>query len=188
MKRMLFFTVALTLTLSSCGGEDKPVKKHEIYEVRAIGVLSTSEYTVGKIIKLEDEGEWYKWGQRKILMSCKAKIKAGIDLNKLKEEDFKVDGKRIEILLPPPEIISFEMNPDQIKTEMQDISGFRADFTQVEKNRILQLGEQSIRKDLEQLNILRDAENNAIAFLTDFYKGLGYEEIKIHGTKEDKRD
>lgn len=181
----LFLAVAVVLT--GCGTDDAPVSHKDVYEIRTIGTLSTSEYTVGKIIKLNDEGEWYKWGDRKILISCKAKIKAGVNLTKLKPEDIKVNGKKIEIQLPAPEIISFEMNPEQIKTEMVDVSGFRGDFSQQEKNRILRLGEKSIREDMKQLNILSDAETNAIVFLTDFYANLGFEEIIIHGTKQDKR-
>lgn len=182
--RTLLPGLFLFLALASCGTDDTPVSRQEIYDVRTIGMLSTSEYTVGKIIRLNDKGEWYKFGERKILLSCKAKIKAGVNLNNLKDGDIQVKGKRIEIQLPPPEIISFEMNPDQIKTEMVDITGFRADFTQAEKNTILQLGEKAIRKDIGQLNILNDAQTNAIAFLTDFYKTLGFEEIIIHGTKK----
>ncbi|MES2556157.1 MAG: DUF4230 domain-containing protein [Bacteroidota bacterium] len=182
-----YLLLALVVALNSCGTDDTPVSHKEIFEIRTIGTLSTSEYTVSKIIKLNDVGEWYKWGDRKILISCKAKIKAGVNLNKLKADDIKVTGKKIEIQLPPAEIISFEMNPDQIKTEMVDVSGFRGGFSQQEKNRILRLGEKSIRKDMKQLNILNDAETNAIVFLTDFYKNLGFEEIIIHGTKQDKR-
>jgi hypothetical protein len=188
MKQYVFFSFALALTLALFSCDDAPVNETEIYEVRRIGTLSTTEYTVGKIVKLDDRGEWYKWGQRKILMSCKARIKAGVNLSNIKDKDITVRGKRIEIQLPPPEIVSFEMNPDEVKTEMQDISGLRADFSQSEKNRIMRLGEKSIRKDLQQLNILRDAETNAIAFLTDFYRQLGFEEIIIHGTEKTQRD
>lgn len=186
MKQRLFLLPILALALlSRCGTDDTPVSRQEIYDVRTIGMLSTSEYTVGKIVELNDKGEWYKFGERKILLSCKARIKAGVNLNRLKDGDIQVKGKRIEIQLPPPEIISFEMNPDQIKTEMTDISGFRADFTQEEKNAILQKGEQAIRRDMTtELNILNDAEVNAIAFLKDFYTTLGFEEIIIHGTKK----
>lgn len=183
---VLFFGLII-LAVTACGTDDSPVRNSEIYEIRSVGTLSTSEYTVSKIIKLNDKGEWYSWGDRKILISCKAKIKAGVNLNRLAPEDLTVEGKKITIELPEAEIISFEMNPDQIKTEMVDVSGFRAEFSQQEKNKILQLGEKSIRKDLKQLNILKDAETNAIVFLTDFYKNLGFEEIIIHGKKQDKR-
>lgn len=188
MKQIGYWMMGVSLlALFSCGTDDQPLRNSEIYEIRSIGTLSTSEYTVSKIIKLNDKGEWYTWGDRKILISCKAKIKAGVNLNRLAPEDIKVEGKKITIELPEAEIISFEMNPDQIKTEMVDVSGFRANFSQHEKNHILQLGEKSIRKDLKQLNILQDAETNAIVFLTDFYKNLGFEEIIIHGTKQEKR-
>jgi hypothetical protein len=187
MKQTITCLIVVLALLSSCGTDDTPVSNKEIFEIRSIGTLSTSEYTVGKIIKLNDEGEWYHWGDRKILISCKAKIKAGVNLNNLKAEDIKVTGKKIEIQLPPAEIISFEMNPDQIKTEMVDVSGFRGGFSQQEKNKILRLGEKSIREDMKELNIINDAETNAIVFLTDFYKNLGFEEIIIHGTKQDKR-
>lgn len=188
MKQLVFWILGISLSLlASCGTDDQPLRNSEIYEIRSIGTLSTSEYTVSKIIKLNDKGEWYTWGDRKILISCKAKIKAGVNLNRLAPEDIKVEGKKITIELPEAEIISFEMNPDQIKTEMVDVSGFRANFSQREKNHILQLGEKSIRKDLKQLNILQDAETNAIIFLTDFYKNLGFEEIIIHGKEQEKR-
>jgi hypothetical protein len=186
MNNRIFYTFFFLLLMTACGTDDSPAKESEVFEVRSIGTLSTSEYTVGKIIKLDDKGDWWKWGDRKILISCKAKIKAGVNLNKIKDSDILVDGKRIEIQLPEPEIISFEMDPDQIRTEMTDVNGFRSDFSQADKNKILQLGEKAIRKDLRQLSILSDAEANAIAFLKDFYKTLGFEEIIIHGTEQDK--
>lgn len=185
--RVMFVSLTL-LVMTACGTDDTPTRESEVFEIRSIGTLSTSEYTVGKIIKLDDQGDWWKWGDRKILISCKARVKAGVNLNKIKDSDILVDGDRIEVQLPEPEIISFEMDPDKIKTEMTDISGFRSDFSQSDKNRILQLGEKAIRKDLKHLSILSDAEANAVAFLKDFYKSLGFGEIIIHGTQQDKRD
>ena len=41
--------------LLSCG-DSAPVEEVEVFQIRNIGTLSTSEYTVGKVIKLT--GEW----------------------------------------------------------------------------------------------------------------------------------
>lgn len=186
MKSWLFLSL-ITLLLASCGDE-KEVHETEIYEIRSIGTLSTTEYTLGKIIQWNDEGEWYKYGDRKILLSCKATVKAGVNLNTIKESDIQVDGKKITIQLPPPEIVSFEMDPDLIRTEMTDVNGFRSEFTQVDKSKVLQKGEESIRKDLQKLNILDEAEQNAKIFIVDFYKNLGFEQVIVHETPKDKRN
>lgn len=186
MKNCLFFTL-LVLFLASCG-EEKEVHETEIYQIRSIGTLATTEYTLGKIIQWNDEGEWYKFGDRKILLSCKATVKAGVNLNQIKESDIEVEGTKITIQLPPPEIVSFEMNPDLIRTEMTDVNGFRSDFSQVEKSKVLQKGEESIRKDLKKLHILDEAEQNAKIFIIDFYKNLGFEQVIVNETPKDKRN
>lgn len=177
----------ITLLISSCGDE-KEVRETEIYEIRSIGTLSTTEYTLGKIIHWNDEGAWYTYGDRKILLSCKATVKAGVNLNAIKESDIRVDGKKITIQLPPPEIVSFEMDPDLVRTEMIDVNGFRSDFSQVDKSKVLQKGEESIRKDLQKLNILDEAEQNAKIFIVDFYKNLGFEQVIVYETPKDKRN
>lgn len=173
--------------LASCGDE-KGVHETEVYEIRSIGTLSTTEYTLGKIIKWNDQGEWYTFGDRKILLSCKATVKAGINLNAIKDSDITIKGKQITIKLPPPEIISFEMDPDLIRTEMTEVNGFRSDFSQIDKSKVLQKGEESIRKDLQKLNILDEAEKNAKTFIVDFYKNLGFEQVIVHETPKDKRN
>ena len=48
--------------------------------------LSTTEYTLGKIVHWDDEGEWYKFGDRKIYIRQHELIEA------LKNENFKVKG------------------------------------------------------------------------------------------------
>ncbi|MDF3027694.1 MAG: hypothetical protein K0S23_2001 [Fluviicola sp.] len=186
MRNSLFLCLVVLL-LASCGDE-KEVHETEIYQIRAIGTLSTTEYTLGKIIHWNDEGEWYKFGDRKILMSCKATVKAGVNLNSIREEDIEVKGNKITIQLPPPEIVSFEMDPELVRTEMVDVNGFRSDFSQVDKSKVLKKGEESIRKDLKKLHILDEAEQNAKIFIIDFYKNLGFEQVIVHETPKDKRN
>lgn len=186
MKNWLFF-IPITFLILSCGGGEE-VHETEVYQIRSIGTLSTTEYTLGKIIKWNDKGEWYKFGDRKILLSCKATVKAGVNLNAIKDSDIEVKGKIITIQLPPPEIVSFEMDPDLIRTEMTEVNGFRSNFSQDDKAQALQKGEESIRKDLKKLNILDEAERNAKTFLIDFYKNQGFEQVIVHETPKDKRN
>lgn len=168
------------LMLAACS--EKPEPKADIYDIRSVGSLSTVEYTLGKVLEASDDAEWYKFGDRKILMSCKATVKAGINLNSLRDQDIKVKGETIEVTLPAPEILSFEMNPDDVQTEMVDVNGFREEFNQQEKNEILRLGEKSIRKELDQLHLLKDASRNAARFVKDFYRRQGFNNVIVHET------
>jgi hypothetical protein len=171
-----FWTVISVLfACESTIQEEEP----SIFEIRDIGILATSEYTVGKVLKVKDEPEWYKFGNRNILISCKAKIKAGIDFSKLSDEDIEFKDKTVFITLPNPEIVSFDMDPSLIKTELVDVNGMRQNFTQEEKNEILNLGEKSIRKEIVATGILDDAKRNTNQFIKDFYKQLGYKDVQI---------
>lgn len=185
--KTIFPICILLATLFACGKDEK-IPETEVYTIRTVGTLSTTEYTLSKILHWDDEGEWYKFGDRKILIRCRATVKAGVDLNKIKDQDIEVDGSKITIQLPPPEIVSFDMNPDHIRTEMEEVNGMRSNFSQIDKTRVLKKGEESIRKDLAKLNILEEAEQNAKTFVIDFYKNQGFEEIIVHETPKDKRN
>ncbi|MBA2762039.1 MAG: DUF4230 domain-containing protein, partial [Segetibacter sp.] len=44
-----------------------------------------------KIIKANDNKTWFKAGERKILMSCEAHIKAGIDMGSINRNNIRID-------------------------------------------------------------------------------------------------
>ncbi|HNR85562.1 MAG TPA: DUF4230 domain-containing protein [Taishania sp.] len=169
------------LFVVSCANNDaQEVANTNIIQIQDIGSLATTEYTFSKIVQLNDDKDWYKIGNRKILFSVKAKVKAGIDFNKVQPEDVTIDGKKsIHIKLPEAEILAFEINPDDVQTEMEDISGLRFEFSQQEKLKILKLGEKSIKEDMGKSAILQVAKKNTHAFLVDFYTNLGYESVTI---------
>ena len=74
-----FFLLLFSLTILQACGDEKSLQEVNVYEVKNIGELATTEYTIGKIIKLEDQSEeWYKYGERRILISCKATVKPAL--------------------------------------------------------------------------------------------------------------
>lgn len=174
----------ILLSFLSCS-DTSEYEKANVYEIRDIGELSTSEYTIGKIVKLDDSDyTWNRWGERKILINTKAIVKAGIDLSKIKDGDIEVDKDEITITLPPAELTSFNMDPKYTHTEMESVSGFRDHFTQEEKNEFLKQGEEAIRKELPNTGIYQDAQKNAEEFIVEFYKQLGFKKIKVVQQKQ----
>ena len=195
MKNLYY--IALVFLLSTC--ELMPQSKEIVYDIREIGTLSTTEYTVAKVVKLDDEHgiweiwekwddirSWTKFGDRKILISCRAKIKAGIDLSKIRKEDIKINGNSINIVVPTAEVSEFSMEPKYIKTEVESVSWFRDHFTQKEKNEFLKQGEKAIREDIENSGIYSNAEYEAELFITDFYKRQGFEKVIISFEKRNE--
>jgi len=195
MKNLYY--IALVFLLSTC--ELMPQSKEIVYDIREIGTLSTTEYTVAKVVKLDDEHgiweiwekwddirSWTKFGDRKILISCRAKIKAGIDLSKIRKEDIKINGNSINIVVPTAEISEFSMEPKYIKTEVESVSWFRDHFTQKEKNEFLKQGEKAIREAIENSGIYSNAEYEAELFITDFYKRQGFEKVIISFEKRNE--
>ena len=142
--------------------------------------LATVEYTVTKIIKANDDKTWFKPGERKILMSCEAQIKAGIDMSAINEHSFIINGKNIQVTLPSPKIVSFSIPPETIKTEYEETGVFRDKFTAADRNALAVQAEKQIRNNVESLGILQQAKANTGQFVTNFLKRLGYENISIN--------
>jgi hypothetical protein len=52
------------MLIFSCSKDAENEAKIDVFEIRNVGLLSTSEYTIGKVIELKDDSEWYKFGDR----------------------------------------------------------------------------------------------------------------------------
>jgi DNA topoisomerase VI subunit B len=99
MKRFLHtvgtFSVLFLALLATAGcsrrNDVEEMVKREVQAISEMRQLGLVEYRVRKIVKANDEGEWYKIGDRKILLSCTAYLKAGLDLSSFSMEDVDID-------------------------------------------------------------------------------------------------
>ena len=176
----MFRWIVLIILLSSCQNKEKQL--NEVFALREMSELATVEYTVTKIVKASDDQTWYKFGDRKILMSCKASIKAGIDLSQITEANVKIDGKQIEMVLPRAHVISLNMKPEDIRVEYQETGFFRDKFAIEERDDLMKQGETQIRNSTEAMGVLQTAETNATLVMSNYLKSLGYQKINIRYT------
>ncbi len=172
---------ALTLLLLvslffSCQRENKV---NEVFALREMSELATVEYLVTRIIRASDDQTWYKIGDRKILMSCEASVKAGIDMEAIKEENVSIEGKSISLVLPKAHLISINIRPENIKVEYQETGIFRDEFSSAERDQLMAQGEAQIRKSVDSLGVIQTAETNASIFVSNYLKQLGYDRIHI---------
>lgn len=167
----------LLIFIIGCG--KKNTEPDTVLAIKEMSELATVEYTVTKIIKANDNKTWFKIGDRKILMSCEAVIKAGIDLSKISKNNFSINGNEISVQLPAPVIISLSIPAEKIKVAYQEITLLREPYKTSERDALALQAENEIRKSIPALEILEQARVNTSLFVTNFLSRLGYKKISI---------
>ena len=187
--RKFLHTVALALlgatflALQGCGSHEavEETVQREVEAITAMKQLSLVEYRVSKIVKADDEGAWYKIGDRKILLSCTAYLKAGIDLATFGQDDVDIDwtGKRVTVTIPHATLLSLDMPPSEIRLEYDHVTMLRQSFSAEERNALLRQGEKQIRDSVPSLGILEKADENARRFFESVFAKMGFETVEV---------
>lgn len=168
--------ILILLLFASCKKEER---KLSVLSLREMSEVATVEYNITKIIKANDNKTWYKIGDRKILMSCEATIKAGVDLSGITKNSFEIDDKNIRLKLPPPKIISLNILPEKIKIEYQEVGVLRQPFNSAERDQLARQAETQIKNSVDELGILDQAKANTSLFVSNILKQLGYNNVTI---------
>ena len=183
MKKLILLMCGLALLgMAAC----KPTREDLLNEKvkglgKSVSELGTVEYTIVKVIKLNDDA-WFRYGDRKILFSSTAYLKAGIDLQEFSSDNVSVDEQNnsVTVFLPKAKLLSFNMPPELIQQEFCTATGWRGNFSPEEKNAIKIQAENDIRADIPNLGILQDAEKNAKGFFEVLLGQFGFETITIN--------
>jgi hypothetical protein len=173
-----FFAIGSCLLLVSCH-KKMPDTPETIHALQNLQSLATVEYTITKVVKANDNADWYKPGDRKILFTCQASVKAGVDLSAIQPDDITIDGKEIRIHLPSPKILTVNMPPENIKLAYSEVGLFRSDFTNAEKDALVAQAEKQIWNAGETAGIIAQAKLNTQTFMNNFLLQLGFEKIEL---------
>ena len=178
MKKYLF---ALLLFSYSCTTKRDPTPV--VTAIKETGKLVTAEYTLTKIIKANDNKTWYKVGDRKILMSCEAYVKAGIDLRQITKENVVQSDSSVSITLPRAAIFSLNIPAEKIQLQYEEVGLLRDPFTAGDREALLVQAQKQIEQLVDSLGILKTAEENAVVFLQKMLQGTTSKKINISVTK-----
>ena len=189
MKRFLHtvgtFSVLFLALLATAGcsrrNDVEEMVKREVQAISEMRQLGLVEYRVRKIVKADDEGEWYKIGDRKILLSCTAYLKAGIDLSGFSAENVdinRLDGS-VTVTVPHAKLLSLDMPASEIREEYDHVTMLRHSFSAEERNALLRQGEKQIRSSVPSLGILEKAEENARRFFESVFTKMGFTSVEV---------
>ena len=189
MKRFLhtvgtfFLLVLAVLATAGCSRyrDTQEMVRREVKAISEMRQLGLVEYRVRKIVKADDEGAWYKIGDRKILLSCTAYLKAGLDLSSFGMQDIDIDrgASHVTVNLPHAVLLSLDMPASEIRQEYDHVTMLRHSFSAEERNALLRQGEKQIRDSVPSLGILDEAEENAVKFFESVFSKMGFTEVEI---------
>jgi hypothetical protein len=176
----IFLGLLLILVFSSCSQiKDPPNKTITLHQLQEMSDMATVEIFVSRIVKAVDDPPWYKYGDRRILMSVGARLKAGINMNEIKDENIQITGSSVRLELPAARLISLTIDPESIKEEYIRTGFFRSSFTNEERYDFLKQAEFQIRESIDGMGLLEAAELNSIAFFESWLKLMGFDDVQV---------
>ena len=152
-----------------------------------IAELGTVEYTVKQVIRGKShtkigERSLGSVGEKSILFGWMAYVKAGIDLNEFSEKDIEINEKTqsVYVTLPHAKILSVNIPPDSIKEIYHREGAFRGKFDAIERDNILDEGQDRLNEIIKTLSIQSEAEANTKLLFEDMLAQMGFERQNIH--------
>ncbi len=152
-----------------------------VKEMRQLGRLETSSFTIEKIIEAKKDGggPWRDilFGD-KLLLIANGEVVAGYDLSGLSEKDVEKTASSLRVKLPAPQILSVRLDNEKTRVYDRD-QGFLSRGDKDLESEARLAAEQSIRDAACASGILRQAEENAVKQLGAVLGALGYPDSVI---------
>jgi hypothetical protein len=147
-----------------------------VLEIRALSRLETASYTIEKVITAESgEGPLGFLFRDRLLLVAHGQVIAGVDLERMTEDDIRVAGDRVFVTLPPAEVFVATLDNDQTYVYERDtaIFGQQVDLETLAR----QAAEEAILEAALEDGILEQAQTNAESTIRSLLMGLGFREV-----------
>ncbi|WP_155907380.1 DUF4230 domain-containing protein [Lunatimonas lonarensis] len=175
-----WFAVFLVMIGASCKNNDRELV---VGKIQQASDLVTAEFVVDKVVfgKKSKKVFFIPVNEASFLAYSQAKIKTGIDLNRITESDIVIDGTKISISLPPIEVINFSYPPDKFveDTLISNPNRFLNNISLEDQEEFFRMAETDIRESLPYLGIVKTSQEHTRKMMHSLLKALGFNEIYI---------
>ena len=152
-----------------------------IHDIRGMGRLETVQFVMQTVVNLENEPSniWQRFfGSDEVLLIAAGEVAAGFDLTEMRDHDIVVDGNRVRLVLPPPEI--FYSRVDNEETAVYErATGFLVKRDPDIEGEARRLAQQRLLEWAEEHKILERAQEFGVVYLERFLSTLGFTDIQI---------
>ena len=172
--------------LAGCQRDNRALVVGKIHKASK---LATTEFTIDKIVhgtKTKKLGWFIKLNEAQFIAYSKAKVKAGINLQKLTKGDIEIENGGISLRLPPIEVINFSYPPGDFELDTRISSDkFLNNISVLDQEAFFRKAELDIRSNLQYMGIVETTQERTRSMLTVMLKSLGYKEIYIEFESDD---
>ncbi len=152
-----------------------------IESITPLGELATVKYKVMADItneRIPNDIRKNLGGKEQIVMLVYGDVKAGFDLSKLSDENLWVDGKRVQLVLPDPEILSTSIDYDRTRIITYRKSFLVGNDPALQQETLGMAKDAMIKSALEG-DVLQMARQYGQLFFENHLRSLGFEEVKV---------
>jgi hypothetical protein len=156
---------------------DQPTVVRQIQQLQRLEIVS---YTMDKIISGEHANAYlpkFLAGDR-VLLVAHGEVVAGINLARVQPGDVLVQGQKVSIHLPAPELFSTRIDNARTKVYSRDTGLFSAPDPNLESE-VREEAERQLQQAALQDGILKTAADNARSTISGMLKGFGFHEVDI---------
>ncbi len=177
---------ALVVSATSCKKNDRALI---VGKIQNASDLATTEFVIDKIVfgTKTKRLAFFKINEASFMAYSQAKVKAGIDLSKIRESDIRIEGNKIHIRLPPIEVINFSYPPANF-VEDSLISNPKIFLNKInirDQEEFFRLAELDIRENLQYMGIVKTTQTHTRQMFNVLLGSLGYKEIYINFENDD---
>lgn len=179
--KVLFFISTLAIILQSCKEDERYMV---VSKVKSTCAIATTETIIDKVVVGYKSKRTFfglvGLGEATYMAETEATIKTGIRLEKIEPKDIKIDYKRIELKLPPVEVLNFDYPFEKVKVnEVATRNKLFNKITIHSEENFLRMAESDIRNNLEYTGIVEQTQSSIRKMLTSLLTQLGYQEVYI---------
>ncbi|MBD2654704.1 DUF4230 domain-containing protein [Synechocystis sp. FACHB-383] len=154
-----------------------------VQQIRAVSQLTTTIFAMETVVPTSQERQWgnFTLGRTDLLYIGYGEVRAGIDLEKLNEQNIEQRGEKLIITLPPPQILD-----QKIDVERSRIYQYDRGFLNLGPDTAPELQSLAQRQTLAKITaaacdqgILDRANEQAEIAVGSLLRGTGYTEVEI---------
>lgn len=148
----------------------------------ALGDLSSVEYTASTVVEMSRPRQGIGgvlFGTDRIVLMAAGRIRAGVDLSKLKPSDVQINGRSIKLKLPRAQVLTVELLPEVSRVFDSRRSWLFSEYEGLELEAMNE-ARRKLRAEAERnAAMLEMAETMTRLQLAEFLRKAGFEQVEI---------